>query len=101
MVTQRMNTLSPKLDLRTQLTNRVHSADFFTPAPRIIENLSDNLPSSQAHAVSRKPPELPTTHPHCYFCTDEHNIRTLPQDLLFPFQPGNEIQWAQHVKFLF
>jgi len=95
MVTQRMNTLSPKLDLRTQLTNRVHSTDFSTPAPRIIENLSDNLPSSQAHAVSRKPPELPTAHPHCYFCTGEHNIRTLPQDLLFPLQPGNEIQWAQ------
>ena len=95
MVTQRMNKLSPKLNLRTQLTSRVHSTDVATPAPLMIENLSDNLPSSQAQAVSQIPPELPTAHPHYYFCTDEHNIRTLPQDLLFPLQPGNEIQWAQ------
>ena len=83
MVTQRMNTLSPKQDLRTQRTSRVHSADFDTPTPLMTENLSDNLSSLQAHVVSRKPPELPTAHPQYYFCTDVHNIHTLPKILYF------------------
>ena len=95
MITQTMNTLSPKPDLRTQHTSRVHSADIDTQAPPITDSLSYSLPSLQAHVVSRKPPELSNAHPQHNFCADANNIHTLQKDLLFPLQPGNEIQWAK------
>jgi len=86
---------SSNLNLRTQRTNRIHNTDFDTPTPLTPDNFSDNLSSLQVHAVSRKPPEFPTAHQQYYFSTDVQNIRTLPKDLLFSLQPGNEIQWAQ------
>jgi len=87
--------ITPNKEELNQPTRSVHSADFDTPVLLMTENVTGNSSSSQAHAVSRKPPEIPTAHPQYYFCTDVHNIRTLPKDLLFPLQPGNEIQWAQ------
>jgi len=96
MVTQNMNTLSPKIKERTQLTSSVHSADFDTPALLMTENVPGNSSSSQAYAVSRKPSEIPTAHPQYYFRTDVHNIRTLPKDLLFHLQPGNERTYYIH-----